>query len=416
MMAKFREILESVFHIVESSVEKRDFVDWLMVFFQSEKNEILKDEEQTRGQSQNEDWFRLRHSCITSSKASEFLNVCTSLSMPVENEQFNLASKLRMRFHHILEEYEPTPRKQKPIYNCQFGLDNEKQVQMLLNCIVSPWLFKAGYITIDYIESEIGFLKAPGTNFIGASLDSMEEEGKSIFEIKCFMNMFVDNLSSLIDIPVVKSLLQPHIHPRSEILNKTYKFYSSRKDCKRKHSAFKSYLNSGRDSKAILFDFLNQDGEDMKIKSVTEYEAGELVCHPYHKYSIQVAIQSYVIDNLHDRPIGTTKGYICVPIFSRERTYSVKFADHCEMILKPTQFPIRALLLVPVALTPHYVEDLVSGIKRNFSLLYFAAICDAMVVEKKCNDLLEARRKLSRVFTSPLVYLQPINVSKYWKK
>ena len=415
-MAKFREILDKVFQLVESDVEKRDFVDWLMIYFRSEKDEILKEEEQTRGQSQNEDWFRLRHSCITSSKASEFLSVCASLSMPAAHEQFNLASKLRMRFHHILEEYRPAPRGQKLIYNCQFGLDNEKQVQMLLNYIVSPWLFKAGYTDVDYIESEIGFLKAPETNFIGASLDSMEEEGKSVFEIKCFMNMFVKNLSSLIDIPVVKSLLQPHMHPRSEILNKTYKFYSSRKDGKRKHSALKSYLNAGQDSKAILFDFLNREGEDVKIKSVAEFEAGELVCHPYHKYSIQVAIQSYVIDNLHDRPIGTTKGYMCVPIFSRQRTYSVKFTDHCEMILKATQFPIRALLLVPVAVTPHYVDDLVSGIKRNFSCLYFAAICDAMVVEKKCNDLQEARRKLSHIFTSPLVYLQPINVTKYWKK
>ena len=232
------------------------------------------------------------------------------------------------------------------------------------------------------------------------------------------MNMFVENLASPVDAPVIKSLLRPHIHPRSQILNKTYKFYSSRNDDgNKKHPALQSYLEAGQDSKAILFDFLNREGEDVKINSVTQWEAGQLVCHPYHKYTVQVAVQSYVLDSLHDRPIGTTTGYICLPVFSRRRAYSVKFADHHEMILTNTQFPIRALLLVPVPLTPLYVHDLASGIKRNFSCLYFAAICDAMVVQQKCNDLQEARQKLLRIFTSPpLVYLQPLNVSKCRKK
>lgn len=424
-MNSFREICEAVQRKLETNESSRvEFRTWLLSFYKSDEKDILQDEKKTRGQSTNEDWFLRRQKCVTASSASDFLSVWRRGVQPTESEQFDCAFKLLKRFPRLigLESKMIDVKKRQHCTNIiplRFGLENESTVKLLLQHFVAPWMCDTGKTLSDCIETDMGFLRSPELSFIGASLDAIEDSistGRTLFEIKCLMDMNVDTLDEAVDAEKALQLLQAHrVHSTKGILYKSKKFFSATDFKGRGHSALLSYVKSARQLNALLFDFQYDENDIISLKSVSEFLPGQLVCHPYHKYSVQVCIQSYVIDTLCHRPLGTCRGYVCVPIWSSQNVRIITFNAFTEVTLKPIQRTPRGLLLIPIALDRIYIEDIILGLSRNFSMLSFAALCDYFMSGKNIFlNFAEAKQALFRHFTLeiPALYLQPLSVSK----
>ena len=390
------------------------FTEWLMAHFQNLTiDEIMKDESLSRLQSEDEYWYKLRRGCVTSSMASKFLSVCTRPSLPSKCEQFNFGFKLQKQFSHILKP-EPSPPPRKNFYNGQFGLENENTVKILLEKIVVPGLYESGYLEGEDVNVDVGFVRSQTLNFIGSSPDAIQGElfskkssSKTLIEIKCLMDVFVENLATPIDEVSVFSLLDKHL--TLDFFRKEKKFFSCKTLPRKGHSAFVSYFNHGKQLSAIIVEFTTTQSARVEIERITELSPGKLIACPYHPYAIQVAIQSFTV-------VNCSKGYLCVPIFSRQKIRNQTIDDTCEMTFSRYQFPIKALIFVPVALNFDYVNDIVNGIKKNFSLLYFLSLCEDLISREKAEDFSTAANTLARLFKKDedqsLIYLHPLKVSR----
>lgn len=381
------------------------------------REEILQLEVDTRGQACNSKWHSERAGTVKSSRACELLCKSNPLTL----------TRYFTKELAYIDERVPYYGQRSTIASLNHGNMNEDICLQLINEFVVTHehrkdgmkALKPGLIRL----TQYPYVASSPDCYIGklcSEAGQIENMNGDIFEIKCFTSCIFKDTPTFDGLSwedIVKHLEDNKKVGKvsSQVMNKNYplvRVQSKDIDEIVSHcgSASASFLRHNKESGAVLYRFnvvteTNEYGSRrlvVKLKQPVERGLTGLMVSPYHKFSIQMALQRAAFQQLFPstpkHALSFLTLYICREVTEEESGSYLVFNDSSQTVLEHGRLVPLALVLVPFCVPEEYLNDMLYGITTSYAIGLYKKTCQDLTVEDESKDFNDIETVLSQHF------------------